>query len=457
LATAEAATLAVTWSDCGAKHATVTDLQPTTVHTGATETVTGSGTVDEDVTSAHFKATVSALGAQLTSCQGDGTKDIVCTLPGGVGKITVKALSFPLKAGTVSIPVEVQTSSLIPASLANVDIHIAATEQAGEDVICLDVHTAKQMSATDVWEEFKAKYGKVYNGADHEAEHRQVYEANMAANEAHNAQGLSWTQGENQFTDLTQEQYRVAAGLGWKPFEEVAGAMPILSTHTHAGEELADSVDWTTKGAVTPIKDQGQCGSCWSFGTTGGIEGSWQIATGSLKSLSEQQLVDCSKFPNMGCSGGNPQIAVGFETKHNVCSEETYPYTATKGSCKGDTSCTAAIPSGGVTGYNSVTSNKNSMMSAVQQQPVTIAIEADQSSFQHYTGGVLSSGCGTQLDHAVLAVGYGTDSGNDYWLVKNSWGTSWGDAGYIKIGSATNQCGVLNQAGYPSVSASVSV
>merc|ERR1712127_222129 len=119
------------------------------------------------------------------------------------------------------------------------------------------------------------------------------------------------------------QQYRVAAGLGWMP-APTEGAMPVLKTHIHMGEELADSVDWTTKGAVTPIKDQGQCGSCWAFGTVGGIEGSWQIATGALKSGSEQQLVDCSKFPNMGCSGGNPSIAVGFETKHNVQMIETH-------------------------------------------------------------------------------------------------------------------------------------
>merc|ERR1711865_355003 len=119
------------------------------------------------------------------------------------------------------------------------------------------------------------------------------------------------------------------------------------------------------------------------------------------------------------------------------------------------------IPSGGVTGYNKVGgllgAHKNDMTAALQQQPVTIAIQADQASFQHYESGVLTADCGTQLDHAVLAVGYGTDSGNDYWLVKNSWGSSWGDAGYIKIGSATNLCGVLNQAVYPQVSGSVAV
>merc|ERR1712070_1141369 len=141
-----AATLAVSWEDCGAKHATVTDVQPSAIHTGATETITGTGTVDEDVTSAQFTATVSALGAKLTECSGDATSDIVCQLPMGVGSITVKAVSYPLAKGTVSIPVEVTTSSIIPPSLANVDVHIAATEQNGEDVICLDVHTAQQMA-----------------------------------------------------------------------------------------------------------------------------------------------------------------------------------------------------------------------------------------------------------------------------------------------------------------------
>merc|ERR1719326_1063958 len=146
LTTAEAAILAVTWSDCGAKHGVVNDLQPTTIHTGATETLTGSGVSDEDVTSAQFTATLSALGTKLADCSGDATTDIVCNLPMGVGKITVKALTFPIAKGTVSIPVEVQTSRFLPASLASVDVHIAAEDQNDESVICLDVHTAKAMS-----------------------------------------------------------------------------------------------------------------------------------------------------------------------------------------------------------------------------------------------------------------------------------------------------------------------
>jgi len=323
------------------------------------------------------------------------------------------------------------------------------------------------------FEEFKNRYGKVYNSDDVESEHQATYEANMQNVEAVNAQNLGFQLGENQFSDLTQDQYRVAAGLGFIATSSFDG-MPHLGEHVHDGSPLADSVNWVTAGAVTPIKDQGQCGSCWAFSTTGSTESAWQIGSGSLKSLSEQQLVDCATATSNGCQGGSMAGAIQYESGVDMATEASYPYKAADGTCK--TSFTTAIPQGGITGYKSVgkvrchqrqacrfDTSVEDLQSALMQQPVSIAIQADQSSFQSYKSGILSSGCGTQLDHGVLAVGYGKDLAREeffqsYWLVKNSWGTSWGDAGYIKISSSTSDtCGVLKQPVYPQVSASVAV
>merc|ERR1711907_81058 len=188
---------------------------------------------------------------------------------------------------------------------------------------------------------------------------------------------------------------------------------------------------------------------CWSFSTTGAVEGAYQIASGQLVSLSEQDLVDCNTVDDNGCKGGLMDNAFQFISQNGgICSEAEYPYKAQQGTCQKD--CKKVVT---ISGYEDVPKNdEKSLQYAAAKGPVSIAIEADKIAFQFYKGGVLdNSACGTSLDHGVLLVGYGTDAttGKDFWKVKNSWGTSWGEDGFIRMVRGKNQCGIASQASYP--------
>merc|ERR1712110_1158078 len=262
------------------------------------------------------------------------------------------------------------------------------------------------------WKNFKEEYGKTYTSAIEEEQRFQIFKANIDFIATTNSKNNAFQLGVTPFADLTADEFG-ASHFGIAAPDVPWGSLPNLGNHTYNGEELAASVDWTTKGAVTPVKNQGQCGSCWSFSTTGSLEGAWEIDSGKLVSLSEQQFVDCDK-QDSGCNGGLMDTAFKFAEKHALCTEGSYPYTARGGTCR-VSSCTVGIAKGGVTGYKDVSANsEQAMMSALNQQPVSIAIEADKSVFQLYQSGVLSSRCGTNLDHGVLAVGYGTENGKDY-------------------------------------------
>jgi len=255
---------------------------------------------------------------------------------------------------------------------------------------------------------------------------------------------LSWTCGVNQFSDLTREEFSAMyLGYNWNPNRE--RRVQLLDERS-----VPTSIDWRTSGAVTAIKNQGQCGACWSFSTTGSLEGLHFINNGTLVSFSEQQLVDCSSsYGNNGCNGGLMDYAFKYVEAKGVETEANYPYTAASGTCK-------YVASKAVfknTGYSDVTANNPTQLkAAVANGPVSIAIEADQSVFQQYTSGTISSNCGTSLDHGVLIVGYTST----YWIVKNSWGTSWGQQGYVNIASGTQNngagvCGINSEPSYPTL------
>jgi len=295
--------------------------------------------------------------------------------------------------------------------------------------------------------EWARTQGKTYKSREELVLRRSVYSANVAKIQAHNAANLGWTQGVNKFTDLTGEEFKALYASGYRAHEKRSQNVELSLLH---GAAPPASVDWTTKGAVTPVKNQGQCGSCWAFSTTGSTEGAVFIAKGTLLSLSEQQLVDCAgKEGNQGCNGG--LMDYGFQyiiDNKGIGSEASYPYTAQDGTCK-------KVPSvATITGFKDVPTNSElALMTAIVQQPVSVAVEADQAIFQSYQSGVVTGACGTNLDHGVLAVGYGTLGGKDFYKVKNSWGADWGqEGGYILLGRTGNgagKCGIQMDPSYP--------
>jgi C1A family cysteine protease len=273
----------------------------------------------------------------------------------------------------------------------------------------------------------------------------------------HNAKQSTYKLGHNSMSHLSLEEYRTYVNLGLKQPETVD--LPRFEHTASNATAVPDSMDWVDLGSVTGVKDQGSCGSCWSFSTTGSLEGAYKNKYGSLVSFSEQMLVDCDtrkgtpRGTDMACNGGLMDSAFSWIQKNGgLCTEAAYPYfsgtTKTGGDCEAS-KCTVDTKSA-VKSFTDVTKNSDAaMMSALAQQPVSIAIEADQSAFQLYKSGVFTGTCGTSLDHGVLAVGYGTLDGTDYYKVKNSWGTSWGMSGYILLErgagvQAAGQCGMLS-------------
>lgn len=276
-----------------------------------------------------------------------------------------------------------------------------------------------------------------------------------------NAMNLSYTLEHNQFSGMNEAEFKEYIVKNNQYERHHDGEYFYVYLFNNTLETLPSAVNWVSAGAVTGVKDQGQCGSCWSFSTTGALEGIYFIKNGKLVSFSEQQLVDCDNFKNggkdHGCNGGLMDNAFSWIHKNGgLCTESDYPYTSgtgNEGTCK--TTCSLVKGSQIVSFVDVPPSNDNEMMTALVKQPVSIAIEADTRDFQLYKSGVFTTACGTNLDHGVLAVGYGTENGQNYYLVKNSWGTSWGEKGYIKLGRGSQynggdgQCGMLLEASYP--------
>lgn len=420
-------------------------LSPDPAEKGRDLTVSFTATPKEEFTSGKVAFNAKVFGVELPEMDFDVCKDlgIQCPMKAGVpvtGKITYK------------IPEEA------PAGIT-ADVELKFEDKSGSTLSCIDskVEVAKpklfgmpkkqpMQEMQFLFTQFVKQHKKEYETADF-FKRFNIFVQNWEKIVEHNKSGRSWTQAMNHFGDLTPEEFKqFKTGF----YGRHNSFLRSQNAHVHDGSPLADSVDWRTKNAVTHVKNQGQCGSCWAFSTTGSTEGAHAIKSGKLVSLAEQQLVDCSKSEgNNGCNGGLMDYGFEYIIKNGgIGGEDAYPYTASDGMCK-KTPSVATISS-----YKDVTQgSEDDLKSALNIGPVSIAIEADQSGFQFYSGGVFDGTCGQQLDHGVLAVGYGTDasSSKDFWIVKNSWGEQWGEEGYIRLVRGQNQCGIADAGSYPIV------
>ncbi|KAG7473269.1 hypothetical protein MATL_G00093940 [Megalops atlanticus] len=298
--------------------------------------------------------------------------------------------------------------------------------------------------------EFKswmAQYNRIYNLEEYY--HRlQIFMENKKRIDHHNAGKHTFTMGLNQFSDMTFAEFKKSFLM-----TEPQNCSATKGSHVSTNGPYPDSVDWRQKGNyVTPVKYQGHCGSCWTFSTTGCLESVTAIATGKLMLLSEQQLVDCAEaFNNHGCQGGLPSQAFEYIKYNNgLATEDGYPYTGRDGACKFQPDLAAAFVKDVV---NITMYDEMGMVDAVARlNPVSFAYQVT-SDFMHYKDGVYSSTkCHNTTDdvnHAVLAVGYGEENGTPYWIVKNSWGTKWGKEGYFLIERGKNMCGLAACSSYP--------
>ncbi|XP_063592112.1 procathepsin L-like [Penaeus indicus] len=320
---------------------------------------------------------------------------------------------------------------------------------------CVVAAAVASPSLRQQWHNFKAEHGRHYASPQEERYRLSVFEQNQQFIDDHNSRfengEVTFTLQMNQFGDMTSEEFTATMnGFLNAPTRRPAGIL-----RADDDETLPEKVDWRTKGAVTPVKDQKQCGSCWAFSTTGSLEGQHFLKDGKLVSLSEQNLVDCSdKFGNMGCGGGLMDQAFRYiKENKGIDTESSYPYEAQDGKCRFEASNVGATD----TGFVDVEHGSESALkkAVAKVGPISVAIDASQPSFQFYHDGVYyEEGCSsTELDHGVLAVGYGeTEKGEAYWLVKNSWNTSWGNKGYIQMSrNKDNNCGIATQASYPLV------
>jgi C1A family cysteine protease len=398
------------------------------------------GTPDQLITdSAKAVIEVRVMGIKMYSetvdlCNSDQIQD---KCPLASGKNFVATISYLIPVETPSMTIEMTVKVFTK----------------DDDLACFKTNIkVGKVDYKFLFQKFVSEYKL---NVDHFEKRLAIFTQNLISIIEHNSDSeKTYTKRINKFGLVSSEEFKDMLGYR-RPTKILSTTILTISRKL---ENLENSIDWVKKGAVTPVKNQGKCGSCWSFSTTGAIEGAYFIKTGKLVSFSEQQLVDCDTG-SMGCKGGIMDQAFEWVGKNRgLCSENDYPYVSIDGQKNKCTKCNIVSGSKVKKFVDVPIDSETELMNAVSKGPVSVAIQADQTAFQFYHTGVLTGKCGSRLDHGVLVVGYGTDdkTNTDFWKVKNSWGANWGEDGYIRIQRGkikrfdkTGECGILSSASYP--------
>ncbi|KAI9120344.1 hypothetical protein K1719_007377 [Acacia pycnantha] len=324
----------------------------------------------------------------------------------------------------------------------------------------LDKYPTEEEQVLELFQHWKKEHGRFYRRPDEAAMRFEIFkrnlkhvvEKNAMTSTSPNAHRL----GLNRFADMTNEEFRRKYFSKMKKPTKTRGR-DLINGGFHfkddSCEDAPSSLDWRKKGVVTGVKDQQDCGSCWAFSTTGAIEGINAIDTGKLISLSEQELVDCDTT-NDGCEGGYMDYAFEWVISNGGIDKETdYPYTGRDGTCNITKEERKVVS---IDGYTDVTQTESALLCATVKQPISVGMDGSALDFQLYTGGIYDGDCSSDpddIDHAVLIVGYGSEDGEDYWIVKNSWGTDWGLDGYFLLirnaDEKYGKCAIDYMASYP--------